>query len=335
MPPEVFHCHPLVTSKTPLLSQISPKSRFKRILHQKYCQGVGGRMKFTKMKLIPVLFFVLCSASIIRFLNISLITTNSSAPLPPSSLPSTHQHKCSSESSICKYNISHPQALSTSTDARIISDKEMKFLSEFFSRSVPCNLLVFGVEHHYSSIASLNFGGFTIFLQEHLQKTSTIKSANNTQVHKIKYNTVASKAYQLLKDARENPHCSPMFYQVSSKCNLALSNLPQKVYDTMWDVVVVDGPSGDTLDSPGRMASIYTASILARRGNKTHVIVHDVDRMIEKWFSWEFLCEGNLLSSKGRFWHFQILGVANATTFCTPQSYLSSSETPVNHSFEK
>ncbi|KAG8379437.1 hypothetical protein BUALT_Bualt07G0088300 [Buddleja alternifolia] len=300
MPPEVSHYshHPLVTSKTPLLlSRFSPKSHFKQILHQKYYQK---RMKFTKKQLISLLVFILSSASIFRFLNIIMITTPS-PPLTPTALPTIHKHDYSSPS-----NASSP------------TDKEMRFLMGFFSHKVPCNLLVFGLEYQYSSLASLNAGGVTIFLEDNLRYTSTFKSSNNTRVYKIMYNTVASEAYKLLKDARENPDCSPKLYLPKvSKCNLGLSNLPQEVYDTMWDVVVVDGPRGNTLDSPGRMAAIYTAGVLARRGNTSHVLVHDVDRMIEKWFSWEFLCEENLVSSKGRFWDFQMHGLSNATTFCT------------------
>lgn len=303
MPPEVTqYCHSLVTPRTPLLSHVSPKSRFK---HQKYCQR---RMKFTKKKAIPILLFILCGASFFRFLNVSMIA-NFSISLPYVAL---HEY-CSSASSICSKNISHSQASSSS-----LTEKETQFILKLFSQRAPCNALVFGNAHQYSSIASLNAGGVTIFLEDDLDNTSTLKpAANNTQVHKIMYDTKASKAYQVLKDARGNPECLPNH---ASKCNdLLLSNLPQEVYDTMWDVVMVDGPSGDTPDSPGRMASIYTASILARRGNNTsHVVIHDVDRMIEKWFSWEFLCEENLVSSKGRFWHFQILQVTNATTFCTP-----------------
>lgn len=317
MPPEVYHCHHLATQKTPLLSRLSPKSRFNPIfLHQKYCQKIGGRMKkFIKKKLIPVLVFILCSASIFRFLNISMITTNS----PARNLRPIH---CSSEPSICRKNISHPQAPSNgrrsmSANSSSLTKKETQFLMEFFKRRIPCNLLIFGHESQYSTLASLNAGGFTIFMEDHLHKKSTIKSTNNTKVHKITYNTLASEAYQLLRDARENPDCWPKSYlPEASRCALRPLDLPQAVHDTMWDVVVVDGPCGATPDSPGRMASIYTASILARRGNTTHVIVHDVDRMVEKWFSWEFLCEENLIASKGRFWHFQILGVTNATKFC-------------------
>lgn len=55
---------------------------------------------------------------------------------------------------------------------------------------------------------------------------------------------------------------------------------------------MVDRPSGHNPVCPGRMTSIYTAGVLAKSVNgSTNVVVHDVDRMIEKWFSWEFLCE--------------------------------------------
>ncbi|KAL2242918.1 glucuronoxylan 4-O-methyltransferase 1 [Sesamum indicum] len=322
MPPEVYHSHSLNTPNTPLLPRVAPKSRFKQILHRKYCQGEGGRMKFTKRKLVPVLVFILCGASIFRFLNISMVTS-SFMSLSPAALPPIHERECSSASSVCGHNISHPRPLSKgrsmSENASSLTEKEMRFLLEFLSHRVPCNLLVFGLEYQYSNIASMNAGGVTIFLEESSQKSSVIKSRNNTQVHKITYSTLASEAYKLLKDARENPDCLPkIYFPKASKCNLGLSNLPHEVYDTMWDVVIVDGPRGDRPDSPGRMASIYTASILARRGNTTHVVVHDVDRMIEKWFSQEFLCEENLVSSKGRFQDFQIPGVTNATTFCAP-----------------
>jgi glucuronoxylan 4-O-methyltransferase len=107
-----------------------------------------------------------------------------------------------------------------------------------------------------------------------------------------------------------------IFKVQTSKCKLALKNLPAIVYEKNWDVIVVDGPSGDLSESPGRMASIYTASVLARGVNGSDVIVHDVDRMVEKWFSWEFLCDENLLYSKGKLWHFRIRGNLNSTTFC-------------------
>ncbi|MBA0578335.1 hypothetical protein Gorai_020621 [Gossypium raimondii] len=68
------------------------------------------------------------------------------------------------------------------------------------------------------------------------------------------------------------------------------------------------------------MSTIYTASILARSGKTTDVVVHDVHRTIEKWFSWEFLCEENLVSAKGRFWNFRISNQSNDTRFCSSET---------------
>lgn len=95
-----------------------------------------------------------------------------------------------------------------------------------------------------------------------------------------------------------------------------LTDLPREVYEVKWDVVVVDGPRGDSPQAPGRMATIYSAAIIAREGNTTDVVVHDTDRMIEKWYSWEFLCDENLISSKGRLWIFRIRNEKNSTSFC-------------------
>ncbi|XP_073121197.1 arabinogalactan O-methyltransferase 2 [Henckelia pumila] len=228
------------------------------------------------------------------------MNTNPSPPLPP-----MHKSECSSLSLICRKNISHQEDHRkdqlANTGSSSLTAKEMRFLLEFFSRRVPCNLLIFGQEYQYSSIASLNAGGVTIFLEDNLQNTSKLKSTNSTQVYKIMYNTLASEAYKLLKDARNSKDCLPNVHLPKvSKCNLVLSNLPQEVYETTWDVVLVDGPRGDTPDSPGKMTTIYMASILARSGNITSVIVHNVDRMIEKWFSWEFLCEENLCDRSDR-----------------------------------
>ncbi|CAA3012166.1 glucuronoxylan 4-O-methyltransferase 1 [Olea europaea subsp. europaea] len=304
MPPEVFHCHPFVTPPIP----IQPKSKQIRTLQKKYCQG---RMKFTKRKLIPVLVFILVIASLIRLLKLTIITSSPSLPSAGSLL--VRQQKCSSSSSICRNNISPSNA-----DASVLTEKENRFLLDLVSRRIPCKILVFGLEPQYLSLASLNDGGLTVFIEDNPEKISTMKSLNKTRIYKVEYQTIAAEAFKLLKHARENPDCAPKFQLPKlSRCKLALTNLPEEVHNTKWDVVLVDGPQGDTPDSPGRMAAIYTASILARKGNVTDILVHDVDRMIEKWFSWEFLCEENLVSSKGRFWNFGILREPNATKFCT------------------
>jgi hypothetical protein len=46
------------------------------------------------------------------------------------------------------------------------------------------------------------------------------------------------------------------------------------------------------------------------------VAVHDVDRTVERWYAWEYLCEDNLVAAKGRLWHFRVAGVGASDAFC-------------------
>ncbi|KAL4351290.1 hypothetical protein GQ457_06G014060 [Hibiscus cannabinus] len=73
-----------------------------------------------------------------------------------------------------------------------------------------------------------------------------------------------------------------------------------------------------------RLSTIYTAGMLARSGTgrrTTDVVVHDVHRTIEKWFSWEFLCEQNLVSAKVKLWNFRIsVDQSNSTSFSSSET---------------
>ncbi|EPS69620.1 hypothetical protein M569_05147, partial [Genlisea aurea] len=217
-----------------------------------------------------LLLFILCAVSVFRFLRTGMVKLNAFVLLR--------------------------RDLHTSWNA-----KEKQFIRNFFAGRVPCNVLVFGDGGGYSAIASMNAGGLTVILQDSRLRPT----ASHARVYGITYATAASEAYRLLRDSREEKKKK----KNRDRSQLALRNLPPEVWDTPWDVVVVDGPKGDSPESPGRMASIYTAGLLARKKNSTttHVVVHDTDRMIEKWFSREFLCEGNLVWSKGRFWDFRIV----------------------------
>ncbi|XP_004236364.2 arabinogalactan O-methyltransferase 2 [Solanum lycopersicum] len=291
----------------PLL-HFSPKTRLKKTLLHKYCIA----MRFTKRNIIPLLVFILSFASILRLVKISVITSYSSPIFSALSLVE-HSH--------------NP-----------LAEKEINFLYDLVSRKSPCNILVFGLETQYSSqISTINRGGFTVFLEDNPAKIKLYNSTSNadsTRIYRVEYQTVASDAYKILKHARQNQKdCyisatarpSSLKHDVHSnssrKCKFMslVTNVPKEVYEVKWDLVIVDGPEGDKPESPGRMAAIYIAGVLARRSknkNGTHVLVHDVDRMIEKWFSWEFLCDTNLFSSKGKFWDFNIPIKPNATTFC-------------------
>lgn len=292
MPPDILHFRPLIVQFSPPL-----KPQENQTYIHKYHQGTKSMiMNLTKKKLIPILILILSILSILRLLNLTIKTSSSSHKISVSAISLA------------------PQQQSYST----LTEKEFKVLYDLITLKSPCNLLIFGFQPQHLVLSSMNAAGNTIFLENDHEKINKVRTNfNNTQIYKLEHNMQAKEAYKLLKHARKNPECAPNSGLLQkSKCKLALKNMPIQVYERNWDVIVVDGPSGDSPESPGRMAAIYTASVLARGGNSSNVIVHDVDRIIEKWFSWEFLCDENLLYSKGKLWHFRISGHSNSTTFC-------------------
>ncbi|CAL0325287.1 unnamed protein product [Lupinus luteus] len=314
MPPDILHFRPqlspLVQFPPPLTSSAQedqPSS------NHKYCQGSIVKMKLTKKKLIPILVLILSIISILRLI-MSLKTSYSSSRGIESTISQAFQHN--------KVNASNAMPRRTSNITTTLTEKEFKVLSDLITLKSPCNLLIFGFQPQYLTLSSMNVGGSTIILEDDYDKINKGSiNSNTTQIYKLEYkNMPAKSAYKMLKHARHNPPCaqnSTVLLQ-KSKCKLALKNLPEEVYRKKWDVIVIDGPIGDSAESSGRMATIYSASVLARSvGNKTcDVVVHDVDRMVEKWFSWEFLCDENLLHCKGKLWHFRIRGHTNSARFC-------------------
>ncbi|KAE8672287.1 1-deoxy-D-xylulose 5-phosphate reductoisomerase [Hibiscus syriacus] len=266
----------------------------------------------------PVFVFILSFLSILRLLKI-VVTTTSHYSSRAATLSLPVQQECSSPSECSKERSNAPPVESgppgTTTNATLLTPKEFTF-SNLISKRAPCNLLVFGLQLQYFNLSSINAGGVTLFLEDDPYKIRQYKEdSNGTRIYKVQYQKPAKNAYKMLKHSKENPICAPRTSLLQqSTCKLALRNLPQ-VYQLKWDVVLVDGPSGE---APGRMTTIYTASVLARAGKTTDVVVH-IHSTIEKWFSWEFLCEENLVSAKGKFWNFRISDQSNSTKFCTSE----------------
>ncbi|XP_047325190.1 glucuronoxylan 4-O-methyltransferase 1 [Impatiens glandulifera] len=287
MPPQVFNSS-IIRLSPPISSKLNNKREPKRIF-----------MKITKIKIIPFLVFILSIISVFRFLKISVVTTTSHPP--PSS---TTLKDNPSENSI-------------------LTNKELNLLSNLISNKSPCNLLFFGLEPEYINMSLINKAGINYFLDDHPSKMEKLNTSSiNALFYKVEYERAAREAFELLKYARESPDCRPGGW---NKCKLAMRRLPEAVMEKNWDIVVVDGPDGDREDAPGRMEAIYTAGLIARSGKKekgqsTDILIHDKDRMIEKWFAWEFLCDDNLVSTKGKFWHFRIIAQhqhSNSTMFCS------------------
>ncbi|OIV97478.1 hypothetical protein TanjilG_11002 [Lupinus angustifolius] len=176
----------------------------------------------------------------------------------------------------------------------------------------PSNFLVFGLGHDSLMWASFNPRGTTLFLEEDPKWVQTVlKDAPNLRAHAVRYRTQLRDADALLSSYRSEPACSPSraYLRDNGACKLALDNLPEEVYETEWDLIMIDAPKGYFAEAPGRMAAVYSAAVMAR-GRKgsgvTHVFLHDVNRKVEKVYAEEFLCRKNLVKSVGRLWHFEI-----------------------------
>ena len=176
----------------------------------------------------------------------------------------------------------------------------------------PSNFLVFGLGRDSLMWASLNPGGTTLFLEEDPKWVQTVlKDAPGLRAHTVRYRTQLRDADKLLSSYRSEPACGPSRARLrgNEACRLALHNLPDEVYDTEWDLVMIDAPRGYFAVAPGRMAAVFSAAVMAR-GRKgsgvTHVFLHDVDRRVERTYAEEFLCRKNLVKGVGRLWHFEI-----------------------------
>lgn len=199
------------------------------------------------------------------------------------------------------------------------SKGEISVSFEVLKSRSPCNFLVFGLGHDSLMWASFNPRGTTLFLEEDPKWVQTVlKKAPQLRAETVNYRTQLKQADDLLSSYKSEPACAPSdaVLRGNTRCRLALSNLPDEVYDKEWDLIMIDAPRGYFPEAPGRMGAIFSAAIMARRrqgSGPTHVFLHDVDRKVEKAFAEEFLCRKYLVKAVGRLWHFEIPSATNVT----------------------
>ncbi|KAJ8448339.1 hypothetical protein Cgig2_021967 [Carnegiea gigantea] len=157
--------------------------------------------------------------------------------------------------------------------------KEISVTAKILQKKSPCNFPVFGLGH--DSLIKVNQAGNLI-------------------------------------EVGKRPVCTSVGDIRDSFCPLALKGLPKEVYETKWDLIMVDAPTGYFDEAPGRMTAIYTAGMMARNreDGETDVFVHDVNREVEDKFSKEFLCEGYMKKQEGRLRHFTIHSHGSDRPFC-------------------
>ncbi|XP_062218244.1 protein IRX15-LIKE-like [Phragmites australis] len=205
-------------------------------------------------------------------------------------------------------------------------EADVRAIASVLRRRAPCNLLVFGLGAETPLWRALNHGGRTVFLDENPYYVAHLEGAHpGLEAYDVTYATAVRELPDLLDDARaaRAAECRPVQNLLFSECRLAINDLPNQLYDVAWDVILVDGPRGYTEGSPGRMAAIYSAAVMARtRGAETEVLVHDYEREVESACGREFLCEENrvTVTSTPSLGHFLVRGgaAANQDAFCRP-----------------
>ncbi|CAD6257083.1 unnamed protein product [Miscanthus lutarioriparius] len=221
-------------------------------------------------------------------------------------------------------------AYATSETVPQQSPEEISLSLAVLRRRAPLRLLVFGLGHDSRLWHALNPGGVTVFLEEDPAWYRVVRAQSPfLRAHLVAYRTRLDQADRLMATYRRHPACLPdsnnngtgglLRVRGNWACPLALHILPPEVYETEWDMFMIDAPKGYFAAAPGRMAAIWTAAAMARarRGEgDTDVFLHDVNRRVERMFAEEFLCDRFRVGGTGRLWHFSIPPVSrrgNAT----------------------
>lgn len=147
----------------------------------------------------------------------------------------------------------------------IVRDKEMtedeyRYVSSYLGDK---NFLVFGLGTESILWKYANVAGKTIFLE--WDDNKIIKDRQD--IVKVEYTCHISQADDLLEK-----------YKNGDTTGLVI-DLPEEIKTTKWDCIFINSPPGWGSKCPGRMQSIYMASILSNEN--TDVFVHCCDRRVE------------------------------------------------------
>jgi hypothetical protein len=169
-------------------------------------------------------------------------------------------------------------------DCQITQQNQTVILNEIIKRNQSCNILVFGLGHDSIIYESVN-NGYTLFIeddQEWIDKNKNI-------IENIYYYNYPTKMATSLPINLE--------YLTNIK-------IPQKIKETKWDIILVDGPIGYGA-GPGRSLPIYWSNIL--KNNNTTLIFDDVTRPVESTYIKYFIDDEitmndyNVIFHKDRF----------------------------------
>lgn len=155
----------------------------------------------------------------------------------------------------------------------------------------PCRLLVFGVGRDSQLWLDTNRGGTTVFLEDVREWAAFARKATpGIVVHDVSYGWTRRFMWRWLRGSPER---------------LMMHDLPADVASTPWDVILVDAPRGTRWSAPGRMKSVYTASVLGEKAG-ADVFVHDCHRRVERESADQFLTPARFVAQAGSMRHYRL-----------------------------
>jgi glucuronoxylan 4-O-methyltransferase len=172
--------------------------------------------------------------------------------------------------------------------------EEYVYLRDTIVQRSPCCLLVFGVGKDSACWLSANRSGETVFIEHEPEWIAVARQkVPGINVVQVRYDT-KRKHWRRLMNRTDQLH---------------MDDLPSSIASRSWDVIFVDSPQGGHDARPGRMKSIYTASVLARRSAEVDVLLHDCDREVEAVYSDLYFGSGFLVNEVRTLRHYRISGV--------------------------
>jgi uncharacterized protein (TIGR01627 family) len=176
-------------------------------------------------------------------------------------------------------------------DPHQMSAEEYLYAARLLADRHGCNALVFGLGNDSQLWRSANQGGRTAFIEDSASWVNVVRwRIPEIEVHLVRYGTRRAQWREMLASEPET---------------LAL-RLPPSLAAERWDVILVDGPAGHDDECPGRMRSIGTAALFARRHGGADVILHDCDRAVERAFCERFFATDELVRIFDRTRHYRI-----------------------------
>ncbi|KAL1530965.1 Glucuronoxylan 4-O-methyltransferase 2 [Salvia divinorum] len=244
-------------------------------------------MKGKQQNTVNVKIILICFFFLFLFLFLFLVIMRSTFPYPHSLIPNSTinqephcPNKCTKIPSSLSNALVH-YATSNTTPQQTL--QEISVSLKVLQNKSPCNFLVFGLGHDSLMWTSLNHGGHTVFLEEDESWIRHVKEEiPSLESYHVVYDTKRPQADQLHEIGMQE-HCKQVGDPRFSKCQLALKSLPSLVYETQWDVIMVDAPTGYHDGAPGRMSAIYTAGLMAR--NKVNGLFGRAAREDQAYFN--------------------------------------------------